>query len=83
MDLSKLKLKGSYDHLNFVIFKKILFSPYVPSEVSPFSTAFIQAFIWVGLRLLFETSRTNFHKISKEMIAKLFVYVSIEVKEAW
>ena len=33
-------------------------------------------------RLLFETSRANFHKISEKMMAKLFVYVSIEVKEA-
>ena len=55
---------------------------YAPSEVSPFDAAFIQASIWVGLRLLFETSRANFHKISEKVTAKLGVYVFIEVEEA-
>ena len=39
--------------------------------------------LWCPSLYVFETSRANFHKIYKKMMAKLFVYVSIEVKKAW
>ena len=56
----------------------------MPSEVSPFyePEPFIQASIKVRFRFIFKASRVNFHKMSKKMVAKLFVNVSIEVKEA-
>ena len=75
--LSKLKLKGSYDHLNFVIIKNLICA--LGSQF--IYVSFILASIWGGLGLQFETSRSNFHKISEKITTKLFVHVSIEVKE--